>query len=280
MNGTRALTALSILLALVGCHEVPVELDPLYTSRAQLCAGMDCSAAPRCDDGGNACLACSCCACTDGETSCDPDRFNVLWRCQGGCFVDEPCSGDLQCHTEDGVSACSAGTIDCGSVNPYDLIAVCGVTDSLCAQCGPCLDCSQFGQAQVCDSMRPSGSPDSVLSCVSGNGCFEPQPCPTGAHCVMGLMSGLVSCSDTLDCATLGCTGFPICDQPGVGCGDCGCCDVSLNTPPDTCGLVDGTTTNARYIFDTTRRCYTITPCADNEICVFDSHSRPLCTAY
>jgi hypothetical protein len=262
------------------CKEVTVELDPRHKDLSELCAGMSCAELPRCADGGGACLACSCCPCTEGEALCDPDHWNVLWRCQGGCYIDEPCTPGTSCQTAAEGAICEAGTIDCGRVDPYDLLLVCGRTEELCAQCGDCLDCDSVGQSQICDDFRPSGSAQNLLVCDGVTTCMQLQPCPTSEHCLFGMETGLTACSGSVTCRDVGCTGYPICGEPASVCGDCGCCDVSATRPADTCGsMLDGSG-SARYIFNGVSSCYDAVPCSDQEICAFDSYDRPICVTY
>ena len=275
-RGRRALVVVA-LVAGAACKEVVIELDPLYQNRNELCADTSCATLPRCADGGSSCLACSCCACPEGGTLCDPDHYNVVWRCQS---VDEPCDTGSSCQaTTDGV-ACLNGTIDCSQVNPYDLVLICGQTEALCAQCGSCLTCDSMGGSQTCDDFRPSGSADNLLVCDGTSTCMQLTPCPTTEHCLAGAESGVTGCSGSVTCRDVGCTGFAVCGQPASVCGDCGCCDVSVTHPPDTCGAKSDNTGSARYVFNTTSLCYDEIDCSEREICAFDSYDRPICVSY
>ena len=80
---------------------------------------------------------------------------------------------------------------DCARVHVYQLVAICGENEALCAACGPCLSCDALGGDAVCDLRPPSLSGGhlerrtDVLVCTRA-GCFERQPCEIGARCLMG----------------------------------------------------------------------------------------------
>lgn len=260
------------------CAPDLIEMDPAFESRSALCAEFDCDAGPpRCSDGGSACLTCLCCPCTTGASHCDPERAGVRWTCQSGCFVDDPCPTAYEsCQESGGSAACVLGPVDCERIQPYELIAICGETEALCAECG-CLDCSDIGAGTgFCDDFRPSSDFNSVLDCTSSAGCVERTTCNDGAHCLQGLESGLAGCSDVTTCGEVGCTGFPICGEPTSVCGECGCCRVDAGYP-NMCGLATSGIGHARLIFNDTELCYDEFACPADAFCAYDINDQPFC---
>jgi hypothetical protein len=250
------------------CEPDLIEMDPAFQSRSALCADVDCTAGPpRCTDGGSSCLTCLCCPCTAGESRCDPARSSVRWQCQSGCFVDDPCPTAYEtCDATSGTATCVVGTIDCERVHPYELIAICGENEALCAQCG-CIDCSDIGpDTGFCDDFRPSSDFNSVLACSTTSGCVERTPCTDGAHCLQGLETGIAGCSDEITCTEVGCTGLPVCDEPASVCGDCGCCRADAGYP-NTCGLSTSGAGHSRFLFDDSELCYDEVACPIDDDC-------------
>lgn len=270
------------LLAAIGlaCDADVIEMDSAFESRAALCADFECDSAPRCADGSNTCLACLCCPCTQSETRCDPDHPSVRWQCIDGCFIDDPCPTAYQtCSLTDGIAICEAGAVDCERLAPYELIHICGVTDSLCAQCA-CYDCSDIGGTGVsfCDNFRPAGDINAVLSCEANDGCLLSQPCGS-ARCIEGFdWPPIAGCNDQITCAEVGCTGLPLCSQSSGTCGECGCCTVSGVNSSNTCALAsDGSARHVRLLYDSELICFHEQPCAADEFCAFDITEQPFC---
>ncbi len=273
----RRLVGLNAAWLATACSAMPVELDPQFKKSELACDGVACTDLPRCADGGTHCQACSCCACAEGTTLCDPTTWNHRWVCRDGCFVDEPCPIGAGCFVTTAQGAICDGTqFECARIHPYDLILVCDQTEALCAACGPCLSCTDLGETSVCD-FRPSGDANTLLSCDVGASCVTASPCATGTECLYGYATGVSICGTLNNCDSVGCTGFPVCDQPESLCGTCGCCAISL-APDGACGLTpDGL--DARYQLNAERTCYEAYPCNNGSLCTYDSYDRPVCVS-
>ena len=212
-----ALVAAALVAA---CREVPLELDPSFDGRRELCEGIGCDALPRCTDGGTDCAACLCCPCEEGSSACDPTRTSVRWLCQAGCFVDNPCGVDETCMVRPVSAVCVPGGVDCSRLDLMGGPVICGETEALCAECGTCIDCADTGGRDACAGLaRIEGS---VLHCAGAEGCMARVECAPEAPCVLGVETGLAACSDAVDCEQVGCTGYPGCGLPAA-CGPFGC---------------------------------------------------------
>jgi hypothetical protein len=190
--------------------------------------------------------------------------------------VDDPCPTAYEtCEVVGDTASCVLGTVDCERVHPYELIAVCGETESLCAQCG-CMDCSDLGVTDFCDDFRPSSDGNSVLSCPTAIGCVQRSLCSDGAHCRQGIETVIAGCSDEVTCTEVGCTGLPVCGQSADVCGDCGCCRVEASYP-NMCGSATSGNGHARFLLNGSELCYDEVPCATDEVCAHDFNDQPVC---
>lgn len=165
---------------------------------------------------------------------------------------------------------CGDGVIDCSDVDPSELVLICGVTEKLCEQCGPCLLCDD--REAVCD-FRPSGDDTVLLACAGDpTGCFERVSCDGDELCIDGAFAS--ACESEVSCAEVGCTGFALCEEDPPVCGPCGCC-----VPHERafCGFDPLGAGEAVWLRERGEDCYDVIPCGPTETCVWSGYGVPTC---
>lgn len=192
------------------------------------------------------------------------------------------CSGvplELDPHYErsedcvaDGSCTSPREPLDC-NVDPYELVAVCGENEALCAACG-CYACDPYQDVGPFCDWRVGAAPG-LLSCTP-EGCLAKTPCADGDTCVVGYSTGLAVCENDLDCDVVGCTKPSACDA-AIECGPCGCCSASdMGEPAAFCDY-DSSGWSAWEL--TVQGCYSVERCASGDTCLLDDYGRPGCYA-